>query len=58
MTEEEIQAEIRSLAQANNIQEAALADMIRRDEHRREEMVESLLFRKTVDFLMKMAIIS
>ncbi|MGZ5467840.1 MAG: trigger factor [Candidatus Aminicenantales bacterium] len=57
VTEEEVQAEIHSLAQANNIQEAALADMIRRDEHRREEMVESLLFRKTVDFLMKMAII-
>jgi trigger factor len=58
VTEEEIQAEVRSLAQANNIQEAALADMIRRDEHRREEMVEGLLFRKTVDFLMKIAIIS
>ncbi len=57
VTEEEVQAEIHSLAQANNIQEGALADMIRRDEHRREEMVESLLFRKTVDFLLKMAII-
>jgi trigger factor len=50
--------EIRSLAQANNVPEAALGDMIRRDEHRREEMAEGLLFRKTVDFLMKMAIIS
>jgi len=58
VSEEEIQAEIRSLAKANNIQEAALADMIRRDEHRREEMVENLLFRKTVDFLMKHAIMS
>jgi trigger factor len=58
VSEEEVQAEIRSLAQANNIQEAALADMIRRDEHRREEMVENLLFRKTVDFLMKHAIMS
>ncbi len=58
VSEEEVQAEIRSLAQANNIQEAALADMIRRDEHRREEMVESLLFRKTVDFLIKNAIMS
>ena len=56
--EEEVQAEIRSLAKANNVPEAALGDMIRRDEHRREEMVENLLFRKTVDFLMKMAIIS
>ena len=58
VSEEEVQAEIRSLAQANNIQEAALTDMIRRDGQRREEMVENLLFRKTVDFLMKHAIIS
>lgn len=57
VSEEEVQAEIRSLAQANNVQEAALADMIRRDGQRREEMVENLLFRKTVDFLMKTAII-
>ena len=58
VSEEEVQAEIRSLARANNVQEAALADMIRRDESRREEMVENLLFRKTVDFLMKNAIMS
>jgi len=57
VSEEEVQAEIRSLARANNIQEAALEDMIRRDGQRREEMVENLLFRKTVDFLMKIAII-
>jgi len=56
--EEEIQEEIRNLAKANNIPEATLADMIRRDEHRREELAESLLFRKTVDFLVKTAIIS
>jgi len=58
VSEEEVQAEIRSLAQANRIPEASLADMIRRDEHRREEMVENLLFRKTVDFLIKNAIMS
>jgi trigger factor len=58
VTEEEFQTEIRSLAQANRVSEAALGDMIRRDEHRREELRESLLFRKTVDFLMKTAIIS
>jgi trigger factor len=58
VAEEEIQAEIRNLARANNIQEGALADLIRRDESRREEMVENLLFRKTVDFLMKHAIMS
>jgi trigger factor len=58
VTEEEFQAEIRNLAQANRASEAALADMIRRDGHRREELRESLLFRKTVDFLIKTAIIS
>lgn len=58
VAEEEIQAEIRNLARANNIQETALADLIRRDESRRQEMVENLLFRKTVDFLMKNAIMS
>jgi trigger factor len=58
VAEEEIQAEVRNLAKVNNISESALADMIRRDEHRREELVESLLFRKTVDFLVKTAIIS
>jgi trigger factor len=58
VSEEELQAEIRALAQANRVSEAALGDMIRRDEHRREELLESLLFRKAVDFLMKIAIIS
>ena len=56
--EEELQAEIRALAQANRVSEAALGDMVRRDEHRREEIMESLLFRKAVDFLMKIAIMS
>jgi len=54
---EEVQAEIVSLAKANNVSEKVLAEMIRRDEHRHEEMVENLLFRKTVDFLVKTAII-
>jgi trigger factor len=58
VTEEEVQAEVRELAQANRVSEAALADMIRRDQHRREELVESLLFRKTVDFLLKTSIMS
>jgi trigger factor len=57
VSDEEVQAEIHSLARANNIPEASLADLIRRDESRREEMVENLLFRKTVDFLMKTSII-
>lgn len=55
--EEEIQAEIRDLAQANHVSEAYLADMLKRED-RREEFVETLLFRKTVDFLVKTAIIS
>jgi len=56
VTEEEIQAEIRDLAQANHVSEPYLADMLKREE-RREELVETLLFRKTVDFLVKTAII-
>jgi trigger factor len=58
VTEEEVQAEVRDLARANRVSEAALADMIRRDGQRREELMESLLFRKTVDFLLKTAIMS
>jgi trigger factor len=58
VSEEEVQAEIASLAKANNVSEKVLAEMIRRDPHRHEEMVENLLFRKTVDFLMKTSIIS
>jgi len=58
VSEEEVQAEIRALAQANKVSEAVLGEMIRKDEHRREEMVENLLFRKTVDFLIKTAIMS
>lgn len=57
VTEEELQAEVRSLAQANNVPEAALGDMIRKDEERRGELLETLLHRKTVDFLIKKAII-
>ncbi len=57
VSEEEVQAEIGALAKANGVPEGALADLIRRDEHRREEMVDNLLFRKTVDFLMKTSII-
>lgn len=56
VTEEEIQAEIRNLAQANHVSEPYLADMLKRED-RREELVETLLFRKTVDFLVKTAII-
>jgi trigger factor len=57
VSEEEVQAEIAGLAKANNVSEKVLAEMVRRDEHRHEEMVENLLFRKTVDFLVRTAII-
>jgi trigger factor len=57
VSEEEIQAEIRNLALANQVSEAYLADVLRRED-RRDELVETLLFRKTVDFLVKTAIIS
>ena len=57
VTEEEIQAEIRDLARANHVSEAYLTDMLKQED-RREELVETLLFRKTVDFLVKTAIIS
>ncbi len=56
VSDEEIQAEIKALAQANGVPEKYLADMIAR-ENRREEIQETLLFRKTVDFLVKNAII-
>jgi trigger factor len=55
-TEEEIQEEIRELAKANGVPEKYLADMVAKEE-RREELRETLLFRKTVDFLVKNAII-
>jgi trigger factor len=58
VSEEEVRAEIASLAKANNVSEKVLGEMVRRDEHRHEEMVENLLFRKTVDFLMKTSIMS
>jgi trigger factor len=58
VSEEEVRAEIASLAKANNVSEKVLAEMVRRDEHRHEEMVENLLFRKTVDFLIKTSIMS
>jgi trigger factor len=55
-TEEEIQAEIRELAKVNGVSEKYLADVIARED-RLEELRETILFRKTVDFLVKNAII-
>jgi trigger factor len=56
VTEEEVHGEIQALAQANKVSEKALAEMVAR-ENRRSEIEETLLFRKTVDFLVKSAII-
>ena len=42
---------------ARNVAPAALEQMLQK-EGRRDELVESLLFRKTVDFLVKTAIMS
>jgi trigger factor len=56
VTEAEIQEEIRSLAETNKVPPAALAEMINR-ENRGDDIRETLLFRKTVDFLVKNAII-
>ena len=56
VSEAEFQGEVKALAQANGVPEKALADMISR-ENRRSEIEETLLFRKTVDFLVKSAII-
>ncbi len=57
VTEEETREEIRSLAEANKVAPEALAEMITR-ENRGDEIRETLLFRKTVDFLVKSAIIT
>jgi trigger factor len=55
--EADVQAEIRALAQANKVSEAAVADAVKR-EGRMEEIRETLLIRKTVDFLVKNVIIN
>ncbi len=56
VTEEEFAEEVRVLARANGVPEKALGEMVAR-ENRRGEIEETLLFRKTVDFLVKSAII-
>jgi len=56
VTEEEFAEEVRALARANGVPEKALGEIIAK-ENRRGEIEETLLFRKTVDFLVKSAII-
>ncbi len=54
--DEELHEEMKSIAQANNLPLAKVIDTINK-EGRREELKDSLLFKKTVDFLVKNAII-
>ena len=57
VTEEDIQAEIRGLAEENKVPVSYVAEALNK-EGRREELRDTLLFRKTVDFLVKNAIMS
>jgi len=52
----EVEAEVRTLAQANNLPVPRLMDRLRQ-EGRDEEIRENLLFRKAIDFLAQYAII-
>ena len=57
VSEQDIELEIRNLAQANKVPETYVADAVNR-EGRREELRETILLRKTVDFLAGSAIMS
>lgn len=54
-TEEEIKTEVDRLAKENNVTAAAIEDYLKK-EGRREELVEGIVFRKSVDILTKKAI--
>jgi trigger factor len=56
VSEEEKDQELRAIAEANNIPLAKVIDNFNR-EGRREELKDSILLKKTVDFLVKQAII-
>jgi trigger factor len=56
VTEEDMTEEYKSLAKANNIPLAQVIDAMNRD-NRKAEVRENLLLRKTIDFLVKNAII-
>lgn len=55
VTEEEMTEEYKTLAKANNIPLAQVIDAMKRDD-RKTEVRENLLLRKTIDFLLKNAI--
>ncbi len=55
VTEAEVEAEVRTLAKANNLPVQRLLDRLRQ-EGKDEEVRENLLFRKTIDFLARTAI--
>jgi len=56
VSEEELQEEIKYLARANNVPLAQFADSLNQ-EGRKEDLKENLLLKKTVDILLKRAII-
>lgn len=56
VSEEELHQEMKAIAQANNLALAEVIDTINR-EGRREEIRDTILFKKTVDFLVESAII-
>ncbi len=57
VTEADVQAEIHGLAEANKVPVSYVSEALKK-EGRLEELRDSLLFRKTVDFLLKNAIMS
>lgn len=55
-SEEEIKEEVRRLAHENNVTPAAIEDYLRR-QGTQDDLAESIIFRKSIDFLVKKAII-
>jgi trigger factor len=56
VSDQEIQQEFKEIAKANNVPLAQVIDMVNK-EGKREELRGSILFKKTVDFLVEQAII-
>jgi len=56
VTEEEVDEEIRDLAQRNNVPLAQFADRVNRD-GKREDLKAALLIRKAIDFLLENAVL-
>jgi trigger factor len=56
VSEADIQEEVQRLARSNNLPPAAVEEYLRK-EGKREDLVDAVLFRKSVDFLLRNAII-